>query len=251
MPIVADYDLDSSVMPSPSKNYLNSDNPNNTGQSGSDLDSNSEPKSNSEEKSKSELKSMVERAITDIGEKTKDYLNVNEALVNKLKRIENKVNIMDSADLKTKQGVDFFTLYLDIHLKTLTEYYHNRAVYLNSVSPFLSEESQMILDGMENKLAALRVEFIEKIETLKATKKDDVLVREMFNATNVYRKEVSRYLNVGENYFHAQFRASSIFKSLELKKSINSDFAQAKKDFSDKDLLLKKKTSERLYAKKT
>lgn len=250
MPI-GGHNLDSSPMSSPSKNYLNSDNPNKTGKSGSQLESNSEGKPNSEGKSKYELKSMVDRAITDIGEKTKHYLNVNETLVNKLKRIENKVDIMDSADLKTKEGIDFFTLYLDIHLKTLTEYYHNRAVYLNSVSPFLNEESQMILDGMENKLAAIRVEFIQKIETLKATKKDDVLVREMFNATNVYRKEVSRYLNVGENYFHSQFRASSIFKSLELKKSINADFAQAKKDFSDKDLHLKKRASEKLYAKKT
>lgn len=230
-------DLESPVTASPCKNYLTADNPN-PGGSGPEVES------------EAEMKSKIARAIVDIGAKTTTYVEVNDILVDKLSRLKNNVDNINPEYLKTPQGLEIIKSILDIHLGSVIEYNHNRCVYIISVSPYLDEESQLILEGMQGKLMAIRLEFINKVEILQKTKQGEPLIREMFTVTNIFRKDSAKYLNIGENYFHAQFRASSIFKDLDLKRTINSNWAGAKKSFSDEDSYLRKKISEVINAKK-
>lgn len=130
-------------------------------------------------------------------------------------------------------------------------FFEQRIFWLEQMSRYLREDIRdEVLTKLEKK-NTLFYNYLDKIDKLGDSDGDfKGRLTQFFNLTNGFRNAGNKELNQVENFIHLSFKHSELAKNPDLKKSINKDFVQAKKAFSDQDQKLRKRMSEILNASK-
>ena len=119
------------------------------------------------------------------------------------------------------------------------------------MSKFLPEDARNEIKKKIEKKDALFEDYLVKVEKL-GDKEGDIKGKytQFFNLTNAFRNAGSKEVNSMESIIHENIRRGVLAKNPDLKQSVNVDYAQAKKAFSDQDQILRKRMSEILNAPK-
>lgn len=129
--------------------------------------------------------------------------------------------------------------------------FEQRIFWIEEMSNFLDDRSRNELLTKADRKSKLFEDYLSKVEVL-SDKEGDMRgkLTQFYNLTNAYRNACNRELNPLESEIQENIRRGPLANNRDLKKSVNIDYVQAKKAFSDQDQNLRKRMSEILNAPK-
>ncbi len=132
---------------------------------------------------------------------------------------------------------------LSVHVKTRSDWVYSRAI--NTLP-----EAKLKLKEIHLGLNKLEKDYYSKVRKISEIKNQSQQLKEFYIALNEFRNLSTKELNKLDNILIEDIKGSLLYKNLELKKAINVEYVQAKKEFKDNDSYLKNKIGEILKNKK-
>ena len=166
-----------------------------------------------------------------------------------------RLNEMPLDYLKSRPGnEDLLIDLLRNHVSALNKIFKNRVEWLNGLNNNVlskyNEAKFIDFDEIEKNLAKLQNDlYFSKLSKYNNIESKATQVRTFYSDINQYRTTVNKELNKAENLILGELRQCNCYKDPEVKKVINVEFINAKKEFNNQDGYLRAKVSEILKAK--
>jgi len=200
----------------------------------------------------SRIKEDYDPIIVEIlGDKvTEDTREINKAMfawANKLKSYRDLP--FDKIDLTPKSVEPLLDL-LWKQSNINTQCVKNRMTWVNSRSINTLEQNQAKIKEIQSKLIEIQDNYLSKVNRISKLENRILQVKEFYATLNEYRKLCFKELNKADNIILEDIRKSALNKHPELKKAINLEYTEAKKEFNSQDGYLKMKVGEIINARK-
>jgi len=131
-----------------------------------------------------------------------------------------------------------------------TQCVKNRMTWVNGRSINTLEENQAKIKEIYFQLAEIQDNYLSKVDRISKLENRTTQVKEFYATLNEYRRLSLKELNKADNIILEDIRKSALNKHRELKKVINSEYTEAKKEFNSQDGYLKMKVGEIINARK-
>ena len=181
----------------------------------------------------------------DIKNATEDFRVSNLKSVNMMTKINES-----SSKINLKLPGEFWVL-ISNHSNMLNIYFEQRITWSIEISKHLYIKDRLVVNSLIEKKRTLHEEYLANIEKLSDGEDLVIGLKQFFNLTNAYRNAANKEINTIEWTIHESIRRTHpLYKSSELKQTVNIDYPKFKKNFSDEDQKLRKRFSEILNAPK-
>lgn len=134
--------------------------------------------------------------------------------------------------------------------RALTHCMANRIDWVECRTTNVLEKNNTKVKDINLKLIEIQDYYFARVKGLSKIESKAAQVREFYATMNQYRNSVYKELNKAESIILEDIRTSSLYKNTELKKVLNVEFTNAKKEFNTQDSYLKSKIGQILNAKK-
>lgn len=162
-----------------------------------------------------------------------------------------KLNEMPIEDLKTSDGAEEFILsVLRKQSNVFTRYLKIRMIWVDSMRVNLPEDSKVKLQISRVKLVEIQQNYWAKLVRIIKLEDKAIQCREFYATLNQYRNEVLKELNKCDTVVMDDLRKSYFYNNKGLKKVLNVENTQAKKEFHHQDGYLRAKIGELLKARR-
>nr|AYE67612.1 hypothetical protein [Annulohypoxylon stygium]AYE67640.1 hypothetical protein [Annulohypoxylon stygium] len=181
----------------------------------------------------------------DIKNATEDFRVSSIKSVNMITKINES-----SSNINLKLPREFWVL-ISNHSNMLNMYFENRITWSIEISKHLYVNDRLVVNSLIEKKRTLHEEYLTKVEKLSEGGDLANSLKQFYNLTNAYRNAANKEINTIEWTIHESIRRTHpLYKSSELKQTVNIDYPKFKKNFSDEDQKLRKRFSELLNAPK-
>lgn len=181
----------------------------------------------------------------------KDTKQVNKALLDWGKELKSYNDSLPLDQLKlTPQTEEPLLSLLRSQSTIFTRCVKNRMVWVLSRGVNMLAENEVQIKEIHSNLVEIQAKYHSSIDRISKLENKNTQVKELYANLNQYRNQAIKELNKAETIVLADIRTSPLSKYPELKKVLNAEFTQAKKEFNNQDGYLKMKVGQILNAKK-
>jgi hypothetical protein len=183
--------------------------------------------------------------MKDLKRETHDYIERNKAYCDALSDIMNTSMYYPSTS--DPNMFNSFWAVFKGHAKVMDRSFFQRALWIETCSRYLPPEVKEKLDAQYNDRQITMNKYWTKVGELGNSKNMNASMREFLTLTNAYRNALNKELNAAENLVHENLRKTAVYKNAEVKKLVNSDYVNSKKEFNNLDAAVKRKFGEMLF----
>lgn len=200
----------------------------------------------------STIKEEFDPIIVDIlGDKIKeDTQETNKAILAWAGKLKNYRDLpFDQLMLTSESDEPLLTL-LRHQSNIYTKYVKNRMTWVSSRSVNTLGENKIRVREIHYNLAEIQEKYLSKVDTISKLENTTIQLKEFYATLNEYRNLSLKELNKADKIILEDIRKSALSKHSELKKVINAEYTEAKKEYNSQDSYLRMKVGEILKAKK-
>jgi hypothetical protein len=132
----------------------------------------------------------------------------------------------------------------------LTQCVRNRMTWVESRSVNTLAHNQEKIKEIYLKLVEIQDNYLSKVKKISTLESKTVQLKEFYATLNEYRNSSLKELNKADNIVLDDIRKSALNKDSGLKKVLNAEYTEAKKEFNNQDSYLRMKVGDILKAKR-
>lgn len=155
----------------------------------------------------------------------------------------------DQISIKNSEGNEPLLTLLRKQSNIYTGYVKNRMTWVETGKVFTYPENKENLRDIHFKLVAIQENYLSKVKKISQSDNELTQVRVFYATLNEYRNACTKELNKADNLILKDIREGVLGDNVQLKKVINGEYTQAKKEFNNRDGYLKAKVGEIINAR--
>jgi hypothetical protein len=179
-----------------------------------------------------------------------DTQQLNKAILTWAGKLKDQTELPFDQIKLTPEAEEPLLMLLRNQSNVLTQCIKNRMIWVDSRSINTLGENQNKIKEIYLNLVEIQDNYLSKVNKISKLESKTTQVKEFYSTLNEYRNLSLKELNKADNIVLGDIRNSPLSKDRALKKVLNAEYTEAKKEFNNQDGYLRMKVGDILKGKK-